>query len=898
MSSVDLSLLAGLSNVITKANTSGMPSTVYVNNKHPQSVTNATVTGQSTQVFNPAGTQVTDSRTRELERILIQTREHVINNVTKCPYWNRVQPYIDEACRDHFLSEYKLDDEEVINLLQRFRKEVCPILAAQYVEALEYPEAGFGDPTLPERIITRARELQPEPWPCLIRAIAKIVTQKIMEWTAQNTLSQNSKLPEPERAKSMPPPPDDHSSSLNGVAKQFRLGRLGDYPSIDPTDSQESYDEIMNGCIDFESFNPVIQKYTLKWSTKYSQDTVENAITQITEQAGMVISERYWSTHRDSILAEAAKKGATFVANYLDRLRKRNWPLSWRKSFKIYIEHGVRQMRSVTANIDDSNKYGLLTEELDWFPVLKSGLPEVMGRKFAELDAIWATWDTRGKSMYKYNEDSKLWEEKNIDDLRTYISDHFAGLITSMSDKIEKSKTPQNEKDVDKILKFLNCANINLQGGTSLSSEIDLDKWTRAACVRLHQRGLNAEILGKLDNSIYLFSIKGEKTIEAFPVSRGLRPPPQCEGKYYCVRDRVKTDYFTSESPVTYNPNANMEWADKFVKSTMIDSTGKHDPQLAEFIQDFLGLCLTGMTLDQFLFIFWGEEAGNGKGAIMRTTRKVMGPKRYCAAHKDVYIKAGKTSAGSANPHLAELKGCLLAVGSETDAGEALNLDQVKGLTGEDPVKTRFLYKNLIEFMVTHKSVLLTNNIPTFAMDNGMDRRLIIIGFLAKFKPCICKEQDDNSGCKCPLLPHERIADPTLELKLTSEEGSSAWLNFMLEGLNRRCQTLNLKIPDCVRNLTQQVKDERDSILRWMTATCDVKDPSRIVVENESEIKLSTLYESYCFYCRNRKISKEEQATEHKFGREMFKRYKNHRGTKSTRYAYYVGITIKQQVLD
>lgn len=810
--------------------------------------------------------------------------------------WTNIRPSIDILYRQHFARVHSFNDTEVDTLLDQFREAASHDISMNYLNDFSARNRGLDVMARNLDINMRPAEvwslIQTElaaldAWPCIHRHVKQMLDMRL------------GPIEEPSIDGLHDHDVDQPMGGVENLTTRFRcLGRLGDYPPIDNNDNRELYEEIVNTCIDFESFNLAIQNFRLKWSTKYSPETIEPTLLQITDPAGEIIADKYWTQHQDAILAEASKKGATFVTNYLDRLRKRNWPLSWRKAFKIYIEHGVRQMRSVTADIDNCNKYGLSTEELDWFSILKNGLPETMGRKFAELDTIWATWDTRGKSMHKYDEDTKLWEEKNIDHLRTYISDHFSGLVASIRDKVEKSKTPQTEKQVEKTLQFLDCANVNLQGGFSHGSTIDLDKWTKAACVRLHQRGLNREILEKLDTNIYLFSIKGEKTIEAFPVSRGLHPPQKCLDNRYCVRDRLKTDYFTFESPVTYDPHANMDLVNRFVNSTMIDPTGKYNPELAQFVQDLLGMSLTGLTIDQFLFIFWGEEAGNGKGAIMRTTRKMMGPIRYCAAHKDVYIKAGKTSAGSANPHLAELKGCLLAVGSETDAGEVLNLDQVKGLTGEDPVKSRFLYKNLIEFMVTHKSILLTNNIPTFAMDNGMDRRLIIVGFLAKFKPCICKKEGDESECKCPLLPHERIADPTLEVKLTSEEGRSAWLNFMLEGLDRRCRTLNLKIPECVRNLTQQVKNEKDSILQWMTATCDVKDPQEIVIANEAEVQVSTLYESYCFYCRNRKISHEEQVGEHKFAREMFKRYKTHRGTKQTRYAYYVGITIKQSTSD
>lgn len=132
----------------------------------------------------PVVPPITEDRRHELRQIFAQIRENFLKNIKSSPYWNDIQPYIDQACRQYFLTsnEYKMDDRDVETVLELFRREASPILAAKYVEQLKYPDAEFGDLTLPGRVVAKAKELQPEPWSCLIEAVGEIVQTRIREF--------------------------------------------------------------------------------------------------------------------------------------------------------------------------------------------------------------------------------------------------------------------------------------------------------------------------------------------------------------------------------------------------------------------------------------------------------------------------------------------------------------------------------------------------------------------------------------------------------------------------------------------------------------------------------------------------------------------------------------------
>lgn len=82
----------------------------------------------------------------------------------------------------------------------------------------------------------------------------------------------------------------------------------------------------------------------------------------------------------------------------------------------------------------------------------------------------------------------------------------------------------------------------------------------------------------------------------------------------------------------------------------------------------------------------------------------------------------------------AYLYGKRCVVAQETDQDVRLNENQVKNLTGGDPIQARRMREDFWEFDPTHKIFLATNYLPLVrGSDNGIWRRLKTIPFNVTF---------------------------------------------------------------------------------------------------------------------------------------------------------------------
>jgi len=231
------------------------------------------------------------------------------------------------------------------------------------------------------------------------------------------------------------------------------------------------------------------------------------------------------------------------------------------------------------------------------------------------------------------------------------------------------------------------------------------------------------------------------------------------------------------------------------------------DQEMVGFLQRVLGYGLTGSGREQVLFFLTGNGA-NGKTTLIETIRKVLGP---FVMHTPTATLI-KNSLQIRND-IARLKGARIVTASEMTKNKALDESTTKMLTGEDPVTSRFLYRELFEYRPTFKIFLLANHLPEISgNDFGIWRRILLIPFLATFK-------------------HD-CADKNLQTKLAAEApGILAWLvegclKWLHQGLN---------IPTKVKVATEDYREETD-FLKYFIADCFERDsaartPSKFVYD-------------------------------------------------------------------
>lgn len=243
---------------------------------------------------------------------------------------------------------------------------------------------------------------------------------------------------------------------------------------------------------------------------------------------------------------------------------------------------------------------------------------------------------------------------------------------------------------------------------------------------------------------------------------------------------------------------------------------------IISFLNRLFGAAISGTAREHILPIFCGERGRNGKDTLFKAIERVLGP-LVGPVSTDVLIDGGRgRSAGSATPHLMDLRGRRLVWASETSEGARLHAAQVKYVTGGGTITGRPLYGKPVTWRPTHLLCLLTNPKPHApADDDALWARVKLIDFAMRF-------------VDAPTGPNERPCDPQLSDALEQEApGILAWLvrgclAWQREGLNP---------PDCVRLATQEYQGEEDTISQFFDDCC--------VLADHTMVKASTLYQAY-----------------------------------------------------
>jgi putative DNA primase/helicase len=281
-------------------------------------------------------------------------------------------------------------------------------------------------------------------------------------------------------------------------------------------------------------------------------------------------------------------------------------------------------------------------------------------------------------------------------------------------------------------------------------------------------------------------------------------------------------DLITMCAPTIYDPHASAPRFLRFLREIFGE-----DQSLIDFVQRWLGYCLTGHVGEHRMAFHVGRPR-SGKGTLMRLLNCVLGPYYSTSSSKLLTLDES-----GATPDLARLLGQRMVTISETDEGVALRDAIVKHITGGDPINARFLRENPIEFMPTHKLQVFTNHHPQIkGADEGTWSRAYVVDYPFVFGD----EEAVASGAA------NRIKDLHLDPKLHAEaRGVLAWL---VEGA-REWYEQGLNAPDVVKAATERERQEQDKVLQF-AKECLVADPSARVALSASQPSIFGPYKSWC----------------------------------------------------
>ncbi len=314
----------------------------------------------------------------------------------------------------------------------------------------------------------------------------------------------------------------------------------------------------------------------------------------------------------------------------------------------------------------------------------------------------------------------------------------------------------------------------------------------------------------------------------------------------------VRSDLATKMMPVTYDPTADCPQFKAFI-SWMFPEKG-----VQEYVQTYLGLCLTGIIVRKIL-ILYGEGA-NGKSTLMKVLYRMFGEvlddngsvigQSYSQSVAFATFSVSRDeTAGGARADLMPLKGARLITASESNKSSGkhqakLDMARLKEMTGGDPTVARGMYQSdLTRFVNQGKIILQTNNVPAINDDSdGAWERLELL------------------SCKSQIA--EKDQDERLAEKLLAE--APGILNWLLEGL-RMYFRQGLVETESMEADTEAYRGSENAMGRFVEEKCD------IVSQETVRTPTSTLYTQYKNWCAENGEGSESQIALTQYLKRKFK---------------------------
>jgi len=188
------------------------------------------------------------------------------------------------------------------------------------------------------------------------------------------------------------------------------------------------------------------------------------------------------------------------------------------------------------------------------------------------------------------------------------------------------------------------------------------------------------------------------------------------------VRPLRRDDMVSKMVPFRYNPKAEAPMFREFLHQiTMGDKT------LQDFLQIYFGYGLTGLPPDRIFAIFHGSGK-NGKSTLIAIIAAIMGDYHVAARVETIMASDRPDKIGE---DIIPLRGARLATLQESEKSMKLNEAKIKGLTGRDRMRARYLHSNSwLEWTNTAKLILSTNYRPKISgNDRGIWDRIALVPF-------------------------------------------------------------------------------------------------------------------------------------------------------------------------
>src|SRR5579875_3017605 len=420
--------------------------------------------------------------------------------------------------------------------------------------------------------------------------------------------------------------------------------------------------------------------------------------------------------------------------------------------------------------------------------------------------------------MYVWNEKTKLWEKRKINDLFTFIvyntlAPLYIKLIKPLEQEFEsKRKTtmsPAELVEITEIKQKISTLKKNLDSLLTKRKTSDICKFLIGFL--LHSTGNFTELL---NNKAELLPIR-----DAIISERKMEHVVLNLKTGECV-ERTKNDYFSYELDITYDPNAKCCNFDKFINQiSCSDSNTMND------LQNILGYCITGEVKEKYAYFFRGYSGNNGKSCLLSIIENILKCKNGEIFIDELEDKKDKliTSVSSQilsvdykrcnapSPELYTVKDSRIAVFNEFNVN--VNIECFKALTsgGYDKLMARDLYSSPICFVPKFKMLLVSNSDPNISEDQAILNRIKIIDFNAQFVVDPAMVNENKHIYECDL----DITDKMLK----NETERSGILNWLVAGAFNYYKN-GLKFSEKLQETVKEFRTNNDSVNNFINDCC------------------------------------------------------------------------------
>jgi P4 family phage/plasmid primase-like protien len=226
------------------------------------------------------------------------------------------------------------------------------------------------------------------------------------------------------------------------------------------------------------------------------------------------------------------------------------------------------------------------------------------------------------------------------------------------------------------------------------------------------------------------------------------------------------------------------------------------DSRVRDYTLRFLASCLSGEVREE-KFYFWTGSGANGKSKITDLITSTLGG--YSKTMDVAFLTTKRGSSSSASPELEAIRYARFVSMSEPERDDQIYVGKLKQITGGDTMTSRGLFKDTTEFKPQFKLMLMCNELPKLAgNDGGVHRRIEVVDFISKFT--------DNPR-PSTNNPHQYKADLELGTKLKK------WnILFMIKLLDYyiKYDKEGTKAPPSVTEATKVYITENDVIQKWI----------------------------------------------------------------------------------